>query len=389
MTILPKPSSLALDHSEKLRAFIQNDIDLAGGLIDFARFMELLLYAPGLGYYTAGTHKLGREGDFVTAPELSPLFAACMARQFQEIFEKMDQKNILELGAGSGIFVRDVLFELEKSEALPAHYYILEVSADLRQRQLLRFKTECPQFLSRIVWLDTLPETFNGIIFLNEVLDAMPVHRFEWHQGEIAECFVGFENNQFVFRHAPASDALKKRVLAISENNTWPDFYCSEISFIHPAFIKSLAACLKQGVILLVDYGYGRREYYHPERQNGTLTCFYQHHRHADPLILPGLQDVTAHVDFTTIAESADEAGLSVSGFTTQAAFLLSCGILDLAQKTELNTVDQYKQNQMIKTLTLPSEMGEVVKIMALGSGVSGPWMGFAWQDRRADLDCF
>ncbi|HSW93639.1 MAG TPA: SAM-dependent methyltransferase [Gammaproteobacteria bacterium] len=386
MTILPEPSSFALKHSEKLKAHIRQDIEAAGGLIDFARFMELALYAPGLGYYTSGTHKLGRAGDFVTAPELSPLFAACMAKQFQEIFKIIDQKNILEFGAGSGIFARDVLFELEKLNGLPEHYYILEVSADLRERQLLRFKTECPQFLSRIVWLDALPKSFNGIMFANEVLDAMPVHRFEWHQGEITECFVGFEQNQFVFRSGPSSDALKKRVLAISENTTWPDFYSSEISLIHPAWIKSLADCLEQGVILLVDYGYGRREYYHPERQQGTLTCFYQHHRHADPLILPGLQDITAHVDFTTIADSADEAGLSVSGFTTQAAFLLACGMLDIAQKNPLNAVDRYKQNQIIKTLTLPSEMGEVVKVMALSRKMEMEWAGFLLKDRRPDL---
>jgi SAM-dependent MidA family methyltransferase len=390
MTNLPKPSSLALEHSEKLTAHIREIIENAGGQIDFARFMELALYAPGLGYYVTDTHKFGREGDFVTAPEISPLFAQCMAKQFQQVFSSLDQKNILEFGAGSGIFARDVLRELEKLNALPDQYYILEVSGELRERQLQRLKKDCPEWLSRISWLDSLPKKFNGIIFANEVLDAMPVHRFIWNKNTVQECGVACENNQFVWRNMPASFEIKKRVQTIFDEcfdeGSLPDFYQSEINFVQSAWIKSLADILEQGMILLVDYGYGRREYYHPERTSGTLTCFYQHHRHTDPLFFPGLQDITAHVDFTMIAESADEAGLVVAGFTTQAAFLLATGLLDYAEKNNLDEVGKYRQSQAIKTLTLPSEMGEVVKVMALSRSQYMELIGFNLSDRRNDL---
>jgi SAM-dependent MidA family methyltransferase len=374
------PSSSALIHSEKLVAHIRQEIENSGGQINFARFMELALYAPGLGYYSAGTHKLGRQGDFVTAPEISPLFAKCLAKQFQQIFRTLDKKDILEFGAGSGVFAKELLLELKKMGNLPDHYYILEISAELRDRQLQRFKIECPEFLSQITWLDSLPKNFNGIIFANEVLDAMPVHRFEWNQGELQEYCVAFENNQFVWKNHVASAELKERFKAIKEECHLPDFYRSEINFIQSAWIQSIAEILQNGVILLVDYGYGRREYYHPERQNGTLTCFYQHRHHDDPFILVGLQDITAHVDFTAIAESADRAGLQVAGFTSQAAFLLACGLLDLSEE------NNYMNNQAIKTLTLPSQMGEIIKVMALTKNVEIPLIGFELQDRRRDL---
>lgn len=387
MTTFPKPSNDAISQSEKLTDYIRQKIISAGGQIDFAEFMNLALYTPGLGYYAAGTHKFGRQGDFVTAPEISPLFAKCLAKQFQQIFTMLDQKNILEFGAGSGIFAKHVLFELKKLNHLPDHYYILEISAELRDRQLQRFKTECPEFLSRIVWLDTLPPCpFNGIIFANEVLDAMPVHRFEWNHGDITENYVAFENNQFVWRNHPASDEIINRVNGIANECHFPDFYRSEINFIQSAWIQSIADILQQGVILLIDYGYGRPEYYHPERQDGTLTCFYQHHRHNDPLTLVGLQDMTAHVDFTFMAESADAAGLTVAGFTSHAAFLLACDVLKIAEDDSATAIEHYTQNQAIKTFTLPSEMGEVVKVMALTKNLEIALMGFELQDRRRDL---
>lgn len=387
MTTLPKPSSSALNHSEKLAEYIRQEIDTARGQIDFARFMDLVLYAPGLGYYAAGAHKFGRSGDFVTAPEISPLFAKCVARQFQQIFSSLTQKNILEFGAGSGIFAKDVLLELKKLNALPDKYYILEISAQLRDRQVQRFKTECPEFLPRVIWLDSLPSfPFNGIIFANEVLDAMPIHRFEYNAGEVKECYVTVENNQFMWRNDSPSDEIKTRINTVLETCELPNYYRSEISLIQSAWIQSVADILQQGVILLIDYGYGRREYYHPERQDGTLKCFYQHHSHNDPFILVGLQDITAHVDFTYVAESADQAGLKIAGFTTQAAFLLACGLLDISTKLSTDEIDNYKNNQAIKTLTLPSQMGEIVKVMALSKHLETTLTGFELQDRRRDL---
>lgn len=366
-------------HNEKLITCIRQEIDASGGLIDFARFMQMALYTPGLGYYSTGTHKLGRYGDFVTAPEISPLFATCLAKQFQQIFMSLDKKNILEFGAGSGIFAKDVLFELKKMKQLPEHYYILEISADLRDRQLQLFKTACPEFLPRITWLDALPKNFDGIIFANEMLDAMPVHRFEWNQDELQECCVAFENNHFVWKNIPASAELKKQFETIHEECHLPDFYRSEINLLQPAWIQTVADILQTGVILLIDYGYGRREYYHPQRQDGTLKCFYQHHHHDNPFMHIGLQDITAHVDFTTIAESADCAGLAVAGFTSQAAFLFALGLLETPNNNYLN-------NQSIKTLTLPSQMGEIVKVIALTKNVEIPFLGFTLQDRRRDL---
>ncbi len=365
---------------------LQKDIHTAGGTISFARFMDQALYAKGLGYYTTGTPKFGRSGDFVTAPEISPLFAECFAKQFQPILETLPQKDILEFGAGSGIFAKDVLLELERLSTLPDHYYILEVSAELRDRQLKRFQTECPHFLSRITWLDRLPKQFTGIIFANEVLDAMPVHRFEWKDGKIYECCVAFQNDQFVWQNESPSLEVQKRVESILEECSLPDGYRSEVNIVQAGWIQSIADFLQEGVVFLVDYGYGRREYYHPERSDGTLMCFYQHHKQDDPFIHVGLQDITAHVDFTLIAEKASEAGLEVEGFTTQSAFLLGMGLLDIAARDNQNEIEKYKRNQAIKILTLPSEMGEIVKVMALSKNKEIALSGFQLQDRRRDL---
>lgn len=381
MTTLPRPATNARIHSEKLTDRIREEIKMNGGQIDFARFMELALYAPDLGYYSSGTHKFGKQGDFVTAPEISPLFARCIAKQFQQIFMTLPEKNILEFGAGSGIFAKDLLLQLKKGDQLPDHYYILEVSAELRDRQIQRFNKECPELLSRITWLDSLPKTpFVGIIFANEVLDAMPAHRFEWSQQSLKECGVAFEKDKFIWQHMPPSVALTHQLETIMQECQLPDLYRSEIHFFQSAWIQSLADILQQGAIVLIDYGYGRREYYHPERIDGTLMCFYQHHYHNNPFIHVGRQDITSHVDFTSIAESAEEAGLSLAGFTTQAAFLLALGLLDHSSH------QNYQNNQAIKTLTLPGQMGEIVKVMALTKQITHPLLGFDLQDRRRDL---
>lgn len=383
---LPIPDATAIAHSKALTDFIRQDIIKSGGSITFARFMEKVLYEPGLGYYSAGAHKLGKGGDFVTAPEISPLFAQCVARQIQEVLIKLGTGDILEIGAGSGTFAKDLLRELKILGNLPENYYILEISADLRERQKKLLKQHCPEFLKHVIWLDSLPEEFVGVIFANEVMDAMPVNCFEISRG-ITERSVTWQSNQFSWILTQPSSELVERVQLIQD--ILPEGYQSEANLMLPTWIQSLGNSLKKGLILLLDYGYGRNEYYHPQRTHGTLKCFYQQHHHNNPFVYIGLQDITAHVDFTTVAESAitgNLKGLSVKGFTTQAGFLLACGLLEIAEKNQVDTVTQYHQAQAIKTLTLPSEMGELIKAIALTKGLDTPLLGFSLQDRRRDL---
>ena len=350
--------------------------------------MDLALYAPGLGYYNSGTHKIGKEGDFVTAPEISSLFTKCVAKQFHQVLSFLGSSAcILEIGAGSGIFARDVLLELEDLGALPKRYYILEVSADLRARQKQQFIDSCPDLLPHISWLSSLPTDFTGVIFANEVLDAMPTHCFQIGSNEINERCVSWEKNKFNWLATPATNKeLLEKVSALKQQYSLPVGYESEINLIHGAWIRSLADILKKGLILLFDYGYGRSEYYHPDRTSGTLMCYYQHHKNDDPFKYVGLQDITAHVDFTTIVENAVHSHLTLAGYTTQASFLLSSGLLDIAAKKELSPEKLYQQNQDIKRLTLPSQMGELVKVMGLAKDVDLDWVGFSMHDRKRDL---
>lgn len=385
---LPIPDLAALTHSKALIAHILQIIENSNGYISFARFMELALYTPGLGYYTAGAYKFGPGGDFITAPEISPLFGRSIARQCQQILNDLGYGDILELGAGSGVFAKDLLLELDALDKLPKHYYILEVSADLRERQQQLLKSSCPPYLfERFIWLDALPQKFIGIILANEVIDAMPVNCFKITAEGIQERCVTSENDYFAWQLAPPTNMdLAKQAELIQAEYNLPVGYASEINLMIAPWIRSLAETLKCGAILLLDYGYGRQEYYHPDRDQGTLTCFYRHHHHNDPFVNVGLQDITAHVDFTSVIESGVNAGLSLAGFTSQAGFLLACGLLELAAAETLNEVEQYKQNQAIKTLTLPSQMGELVKVMALTKEVEIPLLGFSLQDRRREL---
>lgn len=379
---LPEPDPSAKAHSEKLYALIKDEIMKHGGAITFARFMELALFAPQLGYYMADHKRFGEKGDFVTAPELSPLFAKTIAKQCQQILMHLPQGDILELGAGSGVFAKDLLLELQRLNALPTHYYILEISPALRAQQKKLLKTSCPDLCERVIWLDALPTHMTGIIIANEVLDALPVHLFRVINDEIKERFVAYDQGQFVWQDQDSHDDLKK----LLQDFRFQNEYESEINLMLPRFITSLANSLKQGVILLLDYGYGREEYYHPDRTMGTLKCYYQHHTHDNPFILVGLQDITAHVDFTVVVESACDAGLSLAGYTTQAAFLLALGLLQLAENENISELERIQQNQAIKKLTLPAHMGEAIKVMALSKQFAEPLLGFALQDRRGDL---
>lgn len=356
---LPAPTAEALAHSQRLSDQIKAEIDANNGLIPFSRFMALCLYAPGLGYYSAGLSKFGEGGDFVTAPEISPLFSRCLAGQCAEV-----GGDVLEFGAGRGVMAADILAELALRDALPDHYYIMEVSADLKQRQQETIKSKVPQLFDRMVWLEQLPDSFSGVVLANEVLDAMPVHVFNIKNNKAGEQYVALEGDQFVWRMGDISnDELRTQIEKIKEEHELPESYVSEINFSVTGWIKSIAEFMQKGVVLLIDYGYPRREYYHLQRSSGTLMCHYQHRAHDNPLLWPGLQDITAHVDFTAVAEAALEAGLSVDGFVTQAHFLMNSGIEQMmAQSSE----DPIKLNQQIKRLILPDAMGEVFKVMVL-----------------------
>ena len=369
---LPAPDPIAKAHSDKVREAISTEIRQQGP-IPFARYMQLALYAPGLGYYSAGAQKFGPAGDFVTAPEISPLFSQCVARQCHQVLNELHGGDILELGAGSGVMAVELLRELERQQQLPAHYFILEVSADLRQRQQQLLKNEIPQLFSIVKWLDRLPERFTGVMLGNEVLDAMPVHKFYIEDG-VQEFYVDLKDNEFVWHlSTPSTLELIKQV----ESMAFETEYESEINLLAAPWLSSLADVLEEGLILLIDYGFPRHEYYHPQRNEGTLMCHYRHRAHDNPLIYPGIQDITAHVDFTLLAEVAMENELTISGFVHQAGFLLNCGIDSLIPKTEDVEV-HYKFAQQIKRLTLPSEMGELFKAIAFTKNYSSPLIGFS-----------
>ncbi|MBI5437503.1 MAG: SAM-dependent methyltransferase [Nitrosomonadales bacterium] len=368
-TPLPTPSPEAAQHSARLCEFIRHDIAAQGGWISFARYMEMVLYAPGLGYYTAGAHKFGEAGDFVTAPELSPLFGSTLARQMAEIMAS-SAPHILELGAGSGKLAVDMLGELEQIGSLPDSYAILEVSADLRVRQQALMRERLPHLLERVHWLDALPGKFSGAIVANEVLDALPVHLVHWRDSALTERGVttgdnGFGANNFIWQERAIADAA---FLQTAQQINVPDNYVSEICLAARGLVNSLASCMEQGVLLFIDYGFGAREFYHPQRSSGTLMCHYRHHAHDDPFYRPGLQDITAHVNFTDIAGCGIDAGLELLGYTSQAFFLINCGIAELMKDiSPENLRDYLPLSVQLQKLTSPAEMGELFKVIALG----------------------
>ncbi|MEK7323620.1 MAG: SAM-dependent methyltransferase [Pseudomonadota bacterium] len=386
---LPPPGAEAEAHSARLRELIVAEIAAAGGAISFARFMELALYAPGLGYYSAGARKFGAAGDFITAPELSPLFARCVARQCAQVLHGLGQGDVLEVGAGSGVLAADLLAALAELGSLPEQYFILELSADLRERQQRLLRERVPEWSSRVVWLNRLPAApFRGVVLANELLDALPVHLFTIAEMGPRELLVGETGGTLQWRLAPLTDArLQTRIDAIHQElseEQLPAGYTSEINLAAEAWLRSMADVLQAGAILLIDYGFPRREYYHPQRAGGTLMCHYRHRAHGDPLIMLGLQDITAHLDFTALAEAALEVDLTVAGYTTQGAFLLATGITEQLAATA--AAQQLQRAQEVKKLTLPHEMGELFKVMALTRGVDEPLLGFAWRDLRTKL---
>ena len=373
------PSPHAFAHSRKLVELIAAEIEQAGGWIRFDKYMELCLYAPGLGYYAGGATKLGGAGDFVTAPEISPLFSRTLARQVGEVLATSGG-DVLELGAGSGRMAADMLRRLDELGQLPERYAILEVSADLAARQKERLQTLDADLAARVVWIDGIPASFRGVIIANEVLDALPVHLVTWRDDGVFECGVTWRNGAFAWEDRLSGDS----VLLLEAQRLSPQPpYLSEISLAAPALMRTLAASLERGAVLLVDYGFGEREYYHPQRDHGTLMCHYRHHAHDDPFFTPGLQDITSHVDFTAIARAAQQAGLDLLGYTTQAQFLINLGITDLmALASPENAANYLPLAAQAQKLLSPAEMGELFKVIAFGRGLQTPLTGFGSGDK-------
>jgi SAM-dependent MidA family methyltransferase len=376
-------------HVARLEERVREEIARAGGWLSFARFMQVALYEPGLGYYSAGARKFGPAGDFITAPEVAPVFSRCLATQCAEILHGLGGGSVLELGAGSGVMAASMLAELERLGQLPDRYCILDVSADLRERQRATLAEAVPQLLDRVDWLDRLPEGHEGVIVANEVLDAMPVERFVMRRAQVNALGVTTHLGRLGWSEARAMDPLRDVVLSLQQEAGagWPDGYTSEVNLGLGDWLAALAASLTRGVMLFVDYGLPRREYYSAERSRGTLLCHFRHRFHEDPFARLGLQDLTAWVDFTGVAEGGIAAGLEVLGYTTQAHFLIATGLGErLADVADLELVQRLNLSRQAMVLTLPGEMGERFKAIALGKGYDPPLRGFAVRDLRHTL---
>ncbi len=379
---LPEPRPDAREHSNRVAEHIRSEITASGGWISFARYMELALYAPGLGYYSAGARKLGKAGDFVTAPEISPLYGQTLARQVKQVLEA-GFDEVLEVGAGSGALAATLLEELERSGRAPRNYLILELSADLRERSRDTLAARVPHLLERVAWLNRLPPVFSGVVLGNEVLDAMPAHVVRVQSGKVEEGGVGVRNDRLNWSWRLASGGPLDAARALK----LPEGFRTEIQLAAQGFVRSLSGVLEKGVAFFVDYGFPQKEYYHPQRKDGTLMCHYRHYAHADPFFLPGLQDITSHVDFSAMAEAAREGGLEVAGYTSQAQFLVNCGITEVMSRTPAEDVAKFLPlaNQANRLMS-PAEMGELFKVIALARGFSRPLLGFGEGDKRGTL---
>lgn len=383
-THLPLPDTEALAHSAQLMHVIRQAIAGNQGWIDFTRYMELALYAPGLGYYSGGAKKFGHGGDFVTAPEISPLFAQSLARQAAQVLQ-MTSGDLLELGAGTGKLAAELLLELDRLDQLPGRYLILEVSAYLRDLQRQALAARLPaELLGRVQWLDALPQRFSGAVLANEVLDALPVHVVKTAAAGPLELGVVISGEGFVWSERPLEDVELLRMLTMLD---LPADYVTELCPAMTGLVRSLAQRLENGVMLFVDYGFPRREYYHPQRHQGTLMCHYRHHAHADPFLYPGLQDITAHVDFTAVAQAGMAQGLDIKGYCSQAQFLINCGITDLLGRVSPHDMARYAPLAAeAQKLLSPAEMGELFKVMALGRQCEAALLGFLRGDRSHAL---
>jgi SAM-dependent MidA family methyltransferase len=413
----PVPDAAAQQASDLLSRRIAQRIRAAGGWIGFDAYMQAALYEPGLGYYSGGAVKFGPAGDFVTAPEISPLFAACLARQCAQWFGHLPQR-IHEFGAGSGALAADLLLELERLGHAELDYRIVELSGELRERQRRTIEARAPALAGRVQWLDRWPDEIEGVVLGNELLDAIPARLFRLRDGQVLERGVGLEEGdargaavhgavtagaasaggatagvRFGWRERPADPAFAAAVRArlaapIAEAGAdWPDNYESELGEQAQAWVAELAGRLRHGALLLVDYGFPAREYYHPQRRLGTLMCHYRHIAHGDPFLLPGLQDLTVHVDFSAVAQAAAGAGLDLLGYTSQAALLFNLGLVERLQEIPMEPAAEYlKLTQGVKRLISEAEMGELFKAIAFGRGLPGDALGFLRSDRSGGL---
>jgi SAM-dependent MidA family methyltransferase len=389
ITGLPETDKASLAHSLRVEAAIRAAIRDAGGALPFSRFMHMALYEPGLGYYVAGQQRFGAGGDFVTAPELGNLFGQCLASQVSQILVQLREQgtagDVVEFGAGSGRLAVSLLTELAALDRLPSRYRIVEPSPDLRERQRALLEESLPGYLERVEWTDSVAEhAFSGVVIANEVLDAMPVELISVDEEKgVQQGFVALQGDAFGWTVKPADEPLARQV----QHLDLPAGYTSEINTALPGWVAMLSDWLEKGVVLLIDYGFPRHEYYHPQRGGGTLMCHYRHHSHTDPLRLVGIQDITAHVDFTAVAEAADATGFEVQGFTNQAGFLIGNGLTQrLAGLIREDHASQAKINHEVQMLTSPAEMGELFKVMALGKSYDGELDGFVFRDMRGRL---
>jgi SAM-dependent MidA family methyltransferase len=374
---MPAPAPEAAAHSQALAEHVVDEIAEAGGWIPFSRYMELVLYAPGLGYYVAGARKIGSEGDFVTAPEISPVFARCLAMQARQVMDR-SVPEILELGPGTGVLAADLFAELKSQGAAPRKYRLLEVSADLRERQRAVIAARHPADLDRFEWIDGIPASVGGFAIANEVLDVLPCSLVRRAKGgEILERGVSVSEAGFAWEDMPlAKGELRRHVQSVLPPGD--SEYLTEVNHAAEALVRTLASSLDRGLALFIDYGYARAEYYHPQRSMGTLRCHYRHRFHNDPFFLPGLQDITAHVDFSAMARAAESAGAEVMGYTTQAHFLISCGLAVLVSESDPGmTLSRLKATSAVLRLINPQEMGEIFKVLGIARGIAPPLQGF------------
>jgi len=378
----PPVDSWVLANSREVTLLLTQAIGRHGGRIRFDQFMDIAMFAPGRGYYDSVNRIFGDDGDFTTAPEISSFFGQCIARQILQLMEKMGQTNILEFGAGSGILAQTILTELEKYDRLPETYFIYDISPTLRERQYARLKDNVPHLIDKLVWLNDIPEHFNGVILANEVLDAMPVHRVVFRRNlRHEETYVTIKNGKLVLEDGPLSSMeIKREMDKIMQ--LWPsikDGYRSEINLGVKPWIARISQTLGKGLVLLIDYGFTRREYYKPIYYQGNLMCYFQHRVHDDPLLYPGIQDVTCHVDFSLVAGAFQDQGVNVAGYTNQGFFLAGCGLEDLYQ--ELDKSDEEKfidKTHCLEQLIMPNAMGETFKVIALTKGFNEDLIGFS-----------
>ena len=373
---LPAPPPEAAAHSAQLAEHIAAVICKESDWIPFARYMELALYAPGLGYYAAGARKFGPDGDFVTAPEISPMFARCVAMQAVQVLDATGG-DILELGPGSGALAADLFDELKALGKAPARYLLLEVSPELQARQRERLAARFPADLRRFEWIDRLPQKIRGLVIANEVLDVVPFSLLYRKDDEIVERGVVLSEAGFAWEDTALPDGeLKRRAQSAFPPGDYD--YLSEVSFAAEGLVRTIASSLEKGVALFIDYGFPEREFYHPQRSMGTMRCHYRHRFHDDPFFLPGLQDITAHVDFSAMARAAESAGAEVCGFTTQAYFLISCGLAVLVSAGDPTaTLSRLKGTSAVHRLINPAEMGELFKVLGISRGLDVPLLGF------------